>query len=112
MLQKEGNLFLERNSLQQQSNTSLPAAPVSSEVKVTIMTDTAEEVGIATAAVPLSYSQLYGIVEEKAQLTIQEFELRLHMDSRALGTDWSWPYSSPLTIYVGPHSRCSVHRLR
>eukprot|EP00953_Heterococcus_sp_UTEX-ZZ885_P037668 19335-Heterococcus_DN1.PRE.4 len=51
------------------------------------MTDTAEEVGIATAAVPLSYSQLYGIVEEKAQLTMQEFELRLHMDSRALGTD-------------------------
>jgi hypothetical protein len=57
MLQKEENLLLERNFFQQQSNTSLPAAPVSSEVKVTIMTDTAEEVGIATAAVPLSYSQ-------------------------------------------------------
>jgi hypothetical protein len=94
-LQKEENLLLEK----QQSN----------EFKVTIMRDIAKQVTTTTAAVPLSYSQLYEIVEEKTQLKVQDFELRRHKDSNVLSTDWSWHYSSPLTVYVSPYSGCSVY---
>jgi hypothetical protein len=66
------------------------------------MTGTAKKAGTATAAVPLSYSQLYEIVETRLQLTVEDFELSLDKDGNALDTDWSWHTSSPLTIYVSP----------
>jgi hypothetical protein len=88
--------------------TAAPIAPVCPEVKVTIVTGTAKKAGTATAAVPLSYSQLYEVVEKTLQLTVEDFELRLHKDSIALDTDWSWHTSSPLTIHVSPCSDGSI----